>query len=165
MKLIVTRHAKSSWDYPNLSDHERPLAKRGRRGADAIGKWLAEQQHIPQTVLCSTSKRTRETWSRMSKILPTVEDVRFEPDLYHGGVQATLSVLSTARSSTVIILGHNSGIGFFADAILTTPPEHQDFFRYPTAATLVCEVPVNDWAEVQYESGILIDFVVPRELE
>ena len=61
MKLIITRHAKFSWNYPNLNDHERPLVKRGRRGFDAIGNWLAEQQHIPQTVLCSTSKRTRET--------------------------------------------------------------------------------------------------------
>ena len=165
MKLIVTRHAKSSWDFPNLSDHDRPLSKRGRRSCDLIGNWLVENGHIPETVLSSTSTRTRETWQRMSGYFSLPTDVRFEPDLYHGGPGAILDVLSTANQGCTLVLGHNPGMAYFASSILKSHPSHVDFLRYPTAATLVCDVPSDHWAQVEFGSGDLIDFVVPRELE
>ena len=63
--LILTRHAKSSWDAPVASDHDRPLNKRGRKSAPAIGTWLKQNGWLPDEVISSTSARTRETWDRM----------------------------------------------------------------------------------------------------
>ena len=165
LKLIVTRHAKSSWDYPNLTDHDRPLSGRGKRSSDAIGKWLAEKDHVPETVLSSTSTRTRETWARMSKNFPDAVNVRFEPDLYHAGSSSMFNLLTTASGDSVLILGHNPGIAHFAAVILNSMPTHADFYRYPTAATLVCEFPIDDWAHVEIGTAKPIDFVIPRELE
>ncbi len=165
MKLIITRHAKSSWDFPNLMDHDRPLTKRGRRSSDAIGNWLAENDHVPETVLSSTSVRTRETWDRMAKYFVTSVDVRFESDLYHGGLRSILSLLATVDTSSVLVLGHNPGIGHFAESVLRSLPAHADFLRYPTAATLVCEIPLNESGQVELGSGELVDFIVPRDLE
>ena len=165
MKLIITRHAKSSWDSPYLNDHERPLAKRGKRASNAIGRWLAERGHIPRTVLCSTSVRTRQTWSRIERCIPGRYDVRFESNLYHGGIRSIVKALSSVDGSPVLILGHNPAIGYFASAVLQTRPVHSKFQKYPTAATLVCEVPVEKWKQMQLGSGQLIDFVVPRELQ
>jgi len=56
-RLMLLRHAKSAW--PDLPDHERPLAKRGRRDAPAAGSWLREADLRPDRVLCSTARRTR----------------------------------------------------------------------------------------------------------
>ena len=165
MKLIITRHAKSTWDSPYLNDHDRPLAKRGKRASDAIGRWLADQEHIPRTVLCSTSKRTRQTWSRIERCIPRMYDIRFESNLYHGGAESILKALSTVDDSPVLILGHNPGIGIFASEILQTQPIHTDFWRFPTAATLVCDVPVNEWKQIKFGYGRLINFVVPRDLK
>lgn len=165
MKLIVTRHAKSSWDDPYLRDHDRPLAKRGRRASKAIGNWLAKKNHIPKIVLSSTSVRTQQTWERIERCIPGSYDVQFISDLYHGGTGSICGALSTVDDSPVLILGHNPGIGFFASAILKSPPVDFKFRKYPTAATLVCELPVENWNQIQLGTAELIDFVVPRDLE
>ena len=164
LQLILTRHAKSSWDDPNLRDHDRPLSKRGRKSSDAIGKWLVEHGYIPRIVLCSTSRRTCETWERMEKLMPDKCEVRFEPDLYHGHTNSFLDTLAGTDDLPVLMLGHNPGIGYFAESILRESPRHLDFWRYPTAATLVCDVPVNNWADTQLGTATAVDFVVPREL-
>ncbi len=164
MRLIVVRHAKSSWDNLNLSDHDRPLSKRGRKSADAIGQWLAENGYIPNVVLCSTSKRTCETWQRMEYFMPKACTVLLEADLYHGSAYTINEVLKSAGDSPALVLGHNPGIGSFAEVIMHQVPKHHAFWQYPTAATLVCDFPVNDWADIQMGSAELVDFVIPREL-
>ena len=61
MRLILIRHAKSSWANPGQGDHARPLNPRGRRAATAIGGWLADKGYVPDLILCSDAQRTRET--------------------------------------------------------------------------------------------------------
>ena len=59
-RLILLRHAKSDW--PDVPDQERPLAKRGRRDAPVVGRWLRGHGYLPDTVICSVARRTRQTW-------------------------------------------------------------------------------------------------------
>ena len=61
-RLILMRHAKSSWDHPTLSDFERPLNKRGQRSAAALGDWLRAQAHLPEAAVVSAATRTIETF-------------------------------------------------------------------------------------------------------
>jgi len=68
-RLILMRHAKSSWKYHDLSDHERPLNQRGRKSAVKIAKELIRLEWIPDKLYSSDSARTRETWGRMSKYI------------------------------------------------------------------------------------------------
>lgn len=60
-RLVVLRHAKSAWP-DDGADHERPLAPRGRRSAPAAGRRLREADCVPDLVVCSTARRTRQTW-------------------------------------------------------------------------------------------------------
>ena len=59
-RLILMRHAKSSWDNPFAEDHQRPLNGRGKRSAKAIGEWLRAQGYLPDQILSSSATRTRE---------------------------------------------------------------------------------------------------------
>ena len=166
MRLILIRHAKSSWNQPGLDDHDRPLAPRGKRASAAVGKWLAEKGYAPRTVLCSTSRRTRETWDGMRGFLePPAAEVEFTQRLYHCGPHEMLKILSGATESPALLLGHNPGIGMFASLIVAKKPEHPEFGRYPTAATLVCDLPSDSWKSARYGSGAALDFIVPRDLE
>ena len=61
MKLILTRHAKSAWDDPLLSDFDRTLNARGRDAARRVGAWLNANGHLPQEVILSGAARTVET--------------------------------------------------------------------------------------------------------
>jgi phosphohistidine phosphatase len=164
LRLILTRHAKSSWDDPLLDDIDRTLNDRGEASADAIGAWLAERGLVPDEALVSSARRTRATWERIAAALPQAVPARFEDRLYHAGPDTILKVLRTATAPVVILIGHNPGLAEFAGRIVAAPPKHPRFADYPTAATAVIDVDAARWAEVGWHRGRVADFVVPRDL-
>jgi phosphohistidine phosphatase len=159
-RLILMRHAKSSWGDPMLSDHARPLNGRGKRSAKALGAWLRENDYLPDQVLCSSSARTRETLDRLTITAPT----KFLDSLYHASPHAMLSELTRAKGAAVLVLGHNPGIAAFAETIVSHPPNHPRFHDYPTCATLVADFDIDDWSELKQASGTPLAFVTPRDL-
>lgn len=163
-RLILTRHAKSSWDDPTAPDHDRPLNERGKAAAADLGQWLASRGYVPEQVLCSDAERTRKTWSGISPALPGTPAMELKPALYHAGPDVMLAVLRHATTDTVMMIGHNPGIAEFAERLTAHPPLHADFARYPTGATLVVDFAVDRWADVGFGSGITIDFTIPREI-
>lgn len=158
--LILMRHAKSSWDNPDLSDHDRKLNKRGKRSAEALGKWLRQKGWLPDQVQCSSAVRTRETLSALDLDCQT----EFTGDLYRVTANQMLRVLSRAKGDTVLMLGHNPAIQKFAETIVAEPPEHPEFETYPTGATLVVRFDLDGWDRVAWRGGDVLDFAVPREL-
>ncbi len=164
LTLILTRHAKSDWDDPRLSDHQRPLNKRGRAAAPVLGRWIAKNAPAPDCVLISTARRTRETWEGLAPALPPVADVRFLDALYHAGPVVMLTALQGATGACALMIGHNPGLAEFAARLVRVPPAHPDFTRYPTAATLVATFEAPDWAAVGFGSGTATAFVTPRTL-
>lgn len=158
--LILMRHAKSSWDNPEQSDHARPLNGRGKRSATALGNWLITQRYLPDEVLCSSAERTRETFNRLNLDCP----VQYLDGLYHAGPERMLRILATAQGDTVLMLGHNPGIGMFARQISTAPPPHPRFSDYPTGATMVAKFDIETWKSIRMGTGNVMDFIIPREL-
>ena len=163
-RLILTRHAKSSWDDPLTPDHERPLNERGKAAAADLGQWLATRGYVPGQVLCSDALRTRKTWSGLAPALPGTPILALKPALYHAGPDVMLAVLRHAEGETVMMIGHNPGIADFASRIVALAPLNPEFSRYPTGATLVCDFAVESWADVGWGMGSALDFIVPREI-
>jgi len=159
-RLILMRHAKSSWEDLGQTDHDRPLNARGRRSADALGDWLRDQAYVPDEVLSSTSARTRETYER----LRLAAEAKFIDALYHASADRLMAVLRRASGDTVLVLAHNPGIAWFAQEIASRPPEHPRFDDYPTGATLVAAFDIPDWDDLTRGTGQVLDFVIPREL-
>lgn len=160
-KIILIRHAKSSWDSPTLRDHDRPLNKRGRDNAPRIGKWLRDQGHLPDLVLVSTSARTVETSELIRSAWDHQPKVQFLKQLYHADPQTILSTLQAARADTIALIGHNPGIAYAAETLALAPPDHPRFFDYPTCATTVLKFD----REIQAQVGICIDFTIPADLK
>ncbi|MCF6233451.1 MAG: histidine phosphatase family protein [Rhodobacteraceae bacterium] len=158
--LILTRHAKSSWNTPGLADHDRPLNQRGVKSAQAIGEWLHRGGWAPDQTLSSSSRRTRETF----KGLKLPGRVAFTDALYHANADQMRQVLASGHGRTILMLGHNPGIGEFAGRLLSTPPDHLRFDDYPTCATLIVTFDIGDWSRVEWGTGRVIDFVIPREV-
>ncbi|MEQ8902938.1 MAG: histidine phosphatase family protein [Roseovarius sp.] len=159
-ELILMRHAKSDWGSPLLRDYARPLNKRGRRSATALGEWLRAQDLIPDQILCSSSARTQETCARLKLPLsPELHDA-----LYLAEVPDMLRVLRGASGARVLMLGHNPGIAEFAASLVATPPAHERFDDYPTGATLVVRFDIAGWADLAPGTGAVQHFVIPREL-
>ncbi|QFT57745.1 2,3-bisphosphoglycerate-dependent phosphoglycerate mutase [Sulfitobacter sp. THAF37] len=161
-RLILMRHAKSDWSGASLNDHDRSLNARGRSSAHALGDWLRQEGLIPDEVLCSSATRTRETLTLLA--LPEGIETSFARKLYLASMDEILVQLQRAQGDTVLVLGHNPGIGMCADAIVTAPPDHPQFMAYPTGATLVADFEIDDWSAVGWHRGKSAHFVVPREL-
>lgn len=163
-RLILTRHAKSSWDDPLMPDHDRPLNERGKTAAADLGQWLASRGYVPEKVLCSDAVRTRATWSGLAPALPGTPILELKPALYHAGSDVMLAVLKHAKADTVMMIGHNPGISDFAEKLVAHAPVNPEFTRYPTGATLVVDFIANTWDDISFGNGVVVDFVVPREI-
>ncbi|MFD1913222.1 SixA phosphatase family protein [Halodurantibacterium flavum] len=164
LRLILMRHAKSSWDDPAQADFDRPLNARGRAAAPAMADWLASRGERAGQALVSSAARTRETFAAVTGAVGGPE-VLFADALYLAGPDVMLRCLRQARAKNVIMIGHNPGIAAFAAALVQQAPAHPDFDRYPTCATLIAEFSQSDWAGVGFGAGRAVAFATPRTLD
>lgn len=163
-RLILIRHAKSSWDDPFMTDHDRPLNARGRASADALGAWLAREGIAPDAALVSSAQRTRETWERMAKKAPFDVKPDISPALYLGEPDVMLTILKNQSAQRVALIAHNPGISYMAQSLFATPPADSRFSRFPTGTTVVIDFDVETWSDVTWRSGTLHAIAYPREL-
>ena len=121
-RLILLRHAKSDW--PDVPDRDRPLAKRGRRDAPRIGRWLHAQGYQPDVVVVSAATRTLQTWDLVAPELGGSPAVHFEPRAYAASALTLLYLAQElpARYRTALLIAHNPGLSELA-ASLAAPPE------------------------------------------
>jgi phosphohistidine phosphatase len=164
-RLVLLRHAKSDW--PDVADHERPLAKRGRRDAPVAGRWLGESGFVPDAVVCSTAVRARETWALAGQGLAAVvpgaaPEVRFEPRIYEATVLGLLMLIREfpPRWRTVLLIGHNPGLAELTIGLAGPDPEPPHAF--PTA--FIAALGLGSWAEAAPGGARLLAFTVPADL-
>ncbi len=164
-RLILIRHAKSSWSSGASADKSRPLNGRGRAAATKLGTWLNQKGYMPDEVVSSSAIRCVQTWSGISEILGKDAKTRFEDNLYLAGGGTMLQQLQSSVGDVVMMLGHMPGIGEFArDLRRDPPPAHEAFQKYPTGAVTVLDFKAENWGEVSNGSGKFVDYVTPREL-
>src|SRR5215831_11815927 len=108
--LVLFRHAKSAW--PDVADHDRPLARRGIRAAPVMGRWLREAGLLPGQVLCSTARRARETWQFAQAGLAATPPVTFDDRIYQAAAADLLGLIREVPSATgtLLLIGHNPAI-------------------------------------------------------
>jgi len=166
-RLYLLRHAKSSWKEQGLADHDRPLARRGRRAARAIGGHLREQGVEPELVLCSTARRARETLERIEPARAR-SDVRVEPGLYAAPPAVLLARLHEipAAVRSVMVIGHNPGLQELALLLARHGSSlHELEVKFPTGALATLAFRGLGWGALDRGAAELIGFTRPRELD
>ncbi|MER9111442.1 histidine phosphatase family protein, partial [Mesorhizobium sp. M0938] len=115
-QLLLLRHAKSSWDDPDLIDFDRPLSGRGLKAAPLVGRELARQGWLPDLALVSPALRSRDTWRLVSAELPAKTPAKFVQALYEASVADVLAKIRQANAGTnsLLVIGHNPGLEEFA---------------------------------------------------
>jgi phosphohistidine phosphatase len=167
-RLYLLRHAKAEVGDPALSDFDRSLAGRGRRASERIGRLLVERKEIPELVLCSPSRRTRETLERILSALPDPPQVLFERSLYLADAGSLLSRVTALPEPVerAMFIGHNPGIAELALHLARRDPSGRLPVlaeKFPTAALAILELPAL-WSQAP-DGGMLAGFVRPRDLE
>ena len=165
--LYLLRHAKSSWDDPVLADHERPLSPRGQRAAARIAEHLDGEGIRPALVLCSSSRRTRQTLELVAAALPDVP-TQVEADLYGAGEGSLLLRLQqlpdTAAPccSSATTRASRTWPSRWPEA--ATPSLARLRAKMPTGALATLAAPVTRWRDLRPRGAELVAFVVPRGL-
>jgi phosphohistidine phosphatase len=140
--LLVFRHGKSDWGADYDRDHNRPIAKRGRRASKLMGKYLASIDLIPDQVLTSSATRARQTIELASEAGRWGCPVRVTEQLYGASVDGVIDEIRSEPDTTQTLLMH-----------------------FPTAAVACIEFDVDRWSEIDYESGRLAWHVKPKQLK
>jgi len=159
--VLVLRHAKSSWKDTGVSDHDRPLNKRGKMTAPRMGQLLYEEDLVPDVILSSTALRARETADMVADASGFEGDVAYLEDLYHAWPSDYLDALRSLSDdvNTAMIVGHNPGLELLLEQ-LTGESE-----RLPTAALALIQLPIDFWSQLDDETeGELLDLWLPRFL-
>jgi phosphohistidine phosphatase len=165
-RIILLRHAKSSWSDPTLSDIDRPLAPRGQRAARLVAEYLRRKGINPTLVLCSPSVRTRETLAAIEPSLGEGAAVELAAELYYApeGVLDRLRALPESVES-VMLIGHNPGLQELACVLAARGPDLPRLKeKFPTAALATLAVRPERWSALGPGEAELVDYVVPREL-
>ncbi len=159
--LLLLRHAKSSWDDPQLDDHDRPLNGRGRKAARRIGQLLIDEAITIDLVLCSTSMRTRETASLIFAVSTRSPAIAYHDELYHASPSQMIDLLRQVAEPmrTVMVIGHNPGFDEFLERLTGNE------ISFPTAGLAKIELQIDRWSLFDDQTnGQLAQFWRPRDL-
>jgi phosphohistidine phosphatase len=159
--LPVLRHAKSSWKHPNLSDHDRPLNKRGKRDAPRMGRLLKKENLVPDIIISSTAIRARATAEAVAKASGYKGDITFNRSLYASGPQAYIDVLHDLSDEyvRVLIIGHNPGMEGLVEMLTG------EIHLRPTCSLVHVKLRIGKWIERDYKiKGQVGEIWRPRDL-
>jgi phosphohistidine phosphatase len=173
LRLILMRHAKSSWIDKKLDDFDRPLSKRGREAAPMMGRELAKRGLIAERILCSPAKRTRETLKLLADGMGAKPAVSFEDRLYSfGDGSPYLEIIAAQQSaSPLMVIGHNPSIQNLALRLIR--PDSSELVerigrKFPTAAVAVIDLPIDSWRQLKSlkeVAGTVETFLTPKMLQ
>ena len=157
-KIILLRHAKSSWEDRSLRDFDRPLSKRGMNDIKLMKEHMASLVKEIDEIYSSPSIRTSQT---IKQLAPEFSHVKYLDNLYLGDVNVVLSLLETiqTRLKTVMIVGHNPCIQQTMEIIWEKPVE-----KFPTCAAAVFSLK-NGWGKTAIPVGNLEKFIKPRDFK
>ena len=142
--LLLLRHAKSSWKQSELSDHDRPLNKRGKSAALLMGALLQEQDLIPDLILCSSAVRTHKTALLAAEACSYTGEIKQTRELYLADPQDYVDILRHVanKHTRVLVVGHNPGLEMLIEALTG------EATSMPTAALAYIELSLKRWRDL-----------------
>jgi phosphohistidine phosphatase len=166
-ELLILRHAKSAWDTNASTDFERPLAKRGRRDAPRVGRFLLDQGLIPDYVVSSPAERAKQTVIGVCEQLGIgQQQINWDSRIYHGYAGSLLTVLndSPGDSKRILIAGHNPGLENLLQNLCNHDiPMPDDYKLMPTAAVAHLEI-LSEWKHLEGGRARLLSLTRARSL-
>lgn len=170
-QLLLLRHAKAVIGPPGMADFDRPLAERGQSAARRMGRYLMEQDLLPDLVLCSPAARTKSTWELASSQWPQPVPLHLVDALYDfGDGTALLNVIREQGGGArrLLLVTHNPATQALALGLSGSGPKalrREMAEKYPTAGLAILSFTTGDWGDTAEGAGRLDAFVRPRDLD
>lgn len=170
-RLILLRHAKSSWDDPVERDFDRPLNAKGKRAAATMGEHMQEEGVLFDSAIASPAVRVVETLESVARGYGEAIEPEWDRRVYLASNMTLLDIVHETDDSigSLLLAGHNSGL---EDLILLLVPDSKDDMaraeieeKFPTCSLAEMEFDVESWEDLAPGTGKLLRFVRPRDLD
>lgn len=159
-KLYIIRHAKSSWDYENISDIDRPLKLRGIRNAYEMARRLKIERSIPNTFISSPANRAMHTANIFINVFEiSHENLKIDHRLYGNGLDAIIELIQAQPSNInkLAIFGHNPDFSLVARYFAKNP-----IYELPTCGVAIFTFDCKDWKEIGKGNQVAELFDFPK---
>lgn len=174
--LSLLRHAKSSWDDPVAKDFDRPLNGKGKRAAEIMGKWLAREKQVFDSIFASPAIRVTETIDHVETGYGQKLNPVWDRKLYLASTATLMDVLrdSGGDAEHILVVGHNPSLEDLALELLPETasddaPEdallRELYLKYPTGTFAQIALDIGSWDAIGSNKGRLIEFKRPRDLD
>lgn len=172
MKLLgLFRHAKSDWHDARARDFDRPLNKRGRKGAAVMGRHILAHGIPWQRVIASPAVRSAQTIELAEAAAGTSIPIEWDRRIYLASSRSLADVLREQpdRTDRLLMVGHNPGLEDLIFDLVpddgTCPLRSTVEEKFPTAAFAVLELPIERWADLDDSTARLVHLMRPRDLD
>ena len=159
--LVIVRHGKSSWDDPSLSDHQRPLAKRGLRDAPMMGARLADWGPPVDRVISSSAVRALTTAELITQEMGLPwDEIVVDEELYHATEEDMLDIIQDQEDylDGLMLFGHNPGMTYLVNDL-----SDLDLGNLPTCGVVVLQFAVDCWTEIGEEAAVTAEIDTPKK--
>lgn len=163
-RLTLIRHAKSSWKDEHISDHERPLSRRGERDAPRMGERLSARGASPSLILSSTAERAQRTAQIIADCLGLPrERVEYAPALYLASPDTLLAAAAAQddRHTEIMLVAHNPGLLELTRRLLSDWPHD----NLPTTGVVAIEFAADRWAGITSTAARCVFYDYPKNPE
>lgn len=154
--LYIVRHAKSSWKYESIKDHDRPLKERGINDAHLLSKYLAKKIQKPATFISSSANRALHTGIIFcDNFSYPLANLQISKQLYSfsdGYLVKTVKALDDSFNSA-IVFSHDHGINTFVNKLGSKPIAH-----VPTCGVIGIRFKEKCWKNIKKGNTILFDY-------
>ncbi len=161
--LLIMRHAKSSWDYPELPDIVRPLNNRGKEASKKMGHYLAQLKYKPDLIVSSPATRAYHTSISVAQILGyRIKNIVLDRRLYFEGVEGMMATIKECNNSYehVAIFSHEPTCSSFCEMM-----SNSSIAKFPTGAAFMMRFETSNWNNIPKLVGERIFFSLPRHIK
>jgi phosphohistidine phosphatase len=161
-RLLLVRHAKSSWKNPGLRDYDRPLNSRGKHNAPMMGKRLLSTGILPDVIVSSPAKRAKKTAQLIASVIGfNPKEIVFNQEIYEAGHSKLLKIIRDFDDDwqNIMMIGHNPGFTDLAEALTG-----ETYDNLPTCAICCIEFDIETWADVRVREGHIYYYDYPKSI-
>ena len=144
-----------------MTDHDRPLNKRGKRDAPRLGRLLKKEHIVPDIIISSTAVRARATAKAVAKTSGYKGEIVLDKSLYAAGPNSYFCIMHDLSNeyARVLIVGHNPGLEELVEMLTG------EIHLMPTCSLAHIKFRVGKWSDIDNKTkGQMAEIWLPRDL-
>lgn len=163
-KITFIRHAKSSWDFSNIQDIDRPLSERGIKDAKLMGTILKKENIYFDKIFSSPANRAINTAKIISsKINYPLNEINIKYEIYNSSTFDIFSIIKKTNSrqfNHIALVGHNPTFHSLIEII-----SNHNLLKLPTCSIITIVLNIEKYSNIKEGIGKIDKIRFPKNFK